>query len=76
MIDNNNIKYLHPLRPEIAPPLVNESLIKQMVDVITSQATGRSVKEMEQIRDEFLVGLLKLRADIEAKYGFNQGRFL
>ena len=30
---------------------------------------------LKQLRDEFLVGLLKLRADIETKYAFNQSRF-
>jgi len=58
----------------------NSDLSEEMVDRIVvdnqSQVAGRSLQEIEQMRDEFLVGLLKLRADIEAKYGFNQGRFL
>lgn len=68
--------HLPPLRSEIAAPVVDRSLVEQLVDGTTSQTAGRSIKEMEQIRDEFLVGLLKLRANIEAKYGFNQSRFL
>jgi len=51
-------------------------IVERIVAENQSQVSGRSLKEIEQIRDEFLVGLLKLRADIETKYGFNQGRFL
>ena len=55
---------------------LNEAMVDRIVTDNQSQVAGRSLKEIEHIRDEFLVGLLKLRADIEAKYGFNQGRFL
>ena len=51
-------------------------MVDRIVEENQSQIAGRSLQEIEQMRDDFLIGLLKLRADIEAKYGFNQGRFL
>ena len=50
-------------------------LIERLISGNKSQVTGKSLIEIEQMRDEFLVGLLKLRADIENKYGFHQSRF-
>ena len=64
-----------PLRPEISAPPVDKSLSLQVAEGARAQAAGRSSKEMEQMRDAFLVGLLKLRRDIEETYGFDQGRF-
>ena len=57
-------------------PDLSEAIAERIVEDTQSQVAGRSVNEMEQMRDEFLVGILKLRADIEAKYSFNQSRFL
>ena len=57
-------------------PDLSEKIVERIVEDSQSQVAGRSLKEMEQMRDEFLVGVLKLRADIETKYGFNQSRFL
>ena len=55
---------------------LSEEAAKGILKDAQSQVSGRSLREIEQMRDEFLVGVLKLRADIEAKYGFNQSRFL
>ena len=52
------------------------NVINRAITENQSQVAGRSLHEIEQMRDEFLVGVLKLRRKIEAKYGFNQGRFL
>ena len=41
-----------------------------------SQISGRSLEEMEVMRDEFLVGVLTLSQHIETKYGFSEGRFI
>jgi len=57
-------------------PDLNEEAIEGILEETQLQVAGRSLKDMEQMRDEFLVGLLKLRAEIEAKYGFDQSRFL
>lgn len=61
---------------KMMPPEITEDLVDRMTAGIKAQAAGRNVQELERIRDEFLVGTLKLRADIEAKYGFSQSRFL
>lgn len=53
----------------------NLELIERMITGNQSQVAGRSLTEIEQMRDEFLVGLLKVRADIERKYGFDAGSF-
>ena len=50
-------------------------LIERIVSGNQSQVAGKTLQEIEQLRDEFLVGLLKLRTNIEAKYGFDQSRF-
>lgn len=50
-------------------------LIEKIISGNQSQVAGHSLRELEQMRDEFLVGLIKLRADIETKYAFNQSRF-
>ena len=55
---------------------MDETLIDRIVKENQLQVAGRSPQEIEQIRDELLVGLLKLRANIKTKYGFDQGRFL
>ena len=61
---------------DVSSPDLSKVLVDRIVAENQSQVAGRSLKQIEQMRDEFLVGLLKLRANIEAKYGFNQGRFL
>ena len=40
-----------------------------------TQVAGRSLETLQQMRDEFLVGVLKLRADIKDKYGFDGSRY-
>lgn len=61
---------------KLKSPDLSEEMVDRIVTDNQSQVAGRSLQEIEHIRDEFLVGLLKLRADVEVKYGFNQGRFL
>ena len=53
-------------------PDLSDATIEDMVNNTLAQVAGRSLNEMEQMRDEFLVGVLKLRADIKAKYGFDR----
>lgn len=53
----------------------DSDLIERILTGNQSQVAGRSLRELEQIRDEFLVGVLKLQADIQEKYGFTQSRF-
>ena len=65
-----------PVVSKFKSPDLSEAMVDRIVADTQSQLAGRSLQEVEHIRDEFLVGLLKLRADIEAKYGFDQGRFL
>ena len=60
-------------------PMFEASYLERVGRIVAEnqlQVAGRSLEEIEQVRDEFLVGVLKLRADIEAKYGFNKGQFL
>jgi len=57
-------------------PHLSEEIVNNIVKSTDLQVAGRSLKEIENMRDEFLVGLLKLRTEIETKYGFDQGRFL
>ena len=64
-----------PLRPEMAAPTVDKALSLNIAEGALAQAAGHSSAEMAQMRDGFLVNVLKLRADIEARYGFKNGRF-
>ena len=56
-------------------PELDAQTIEAMTLDIQGQVAGRSLNDMEQIRDEFLVGLIKLRADINAKYGFDRSGY-
>lgn len=56
-------------------PELNQTQVECVVEDTLSQVAGRNLQEIEQMRNEFLVGVLKLRADIESRYGFTQGRF-
>ncbi len=60
----------------LVPPEFTEALIDDVANGIAEQTTGRSVKEIAFIRDEFLIGILKLRAEIKDKYGFESGRVI
>lgn len=57
------------------PQRISDKTKMAIVENALSQTSGHSLDTMEKMRDEFLVGLLKLRADIDARYGFNQGAF-
>lgn len=67
---------LQPNLSKMMPPAITEELIERMSAGIKAQAAGRNVQELERIRDEFLVGVLNLRANIECKYGFKQSCIL
>jgi len=60
---------------KLESPGLSEEMIDGILTDTQSQVAEHSLKEIEKMRDEFLVGLLKTRADIEAKYDFKQGRF-
>ncbi len=60
---------------KLAAPDMSKGLIDQMTKSINKQVDGHSAEEICAMRDEFLVGVLKLRKQIEVKYGFRQGRF-
>ena len=49
------------------PGTLTEKILEMVVDNTVSQIGDRSPEFLEKIRDEFLVGVLKLRAEIEAK---------
>ena len=53
-------------------PTLDTQTIDAMALDMKQQVAGKNLNEMEQMRDEFLVGLLKLRADINAKYGVDR----
>ena len=55
---------------------LDEVVVNRILQENQRQIAGRSHQDIQQMRDEFLVGVLKLRADIEAKYGFNGSGFL
>ena len=57
-------------------PDLNQEDISRLMEDIESQTTGYSLATMEKMRDEFLLGVLKLRTDIEGKYGFDRGCFV
>lgn len=57
-------------------PELDKAAVEQIIDDTQSRVAGRSLHTMEKMRDEFLVGLIKLRTGIEAKYGFSQSCFL
>ena len=65
-----------PSNSRLQPPKMDDELIGLMASGTEAQAAERSAVEMERMRDEFLVGVLKLRSEIETRYGFSQGRFL
>lgn len=53
----------------------DERTKEAMVNDVQAQVAGHSLESLQQMRDEFLVGVLKLRADIKAKYGFDSSRY-
>ena len=57
-------------------PDLKQNTIDTILAATDSQVQGHDLQTLEKIRDEFLVGVLTLRASIEKKYGFNQSRFL
>jgi len=56
-------------------PQLDKLTQQSMVDSLQRQIAERPLQDLEQIRDEFLVGVLKQRAAIYAKYGFDSSRF-
>ena len=51
--------------PTLRTPEVTDELKQTIVDGVLAEADGRSVEELERIRDEMLVGLLTVRARAE-----------
>ncbi len=62
-------------RSKLAGPEMTPALIDNLVAGMDGQAQGHSAEELCAMRDEFLVGVVKLRKQVAAKYGFSQGRF-
>jgi len=58
-------------RSRLVAPEMTDILIGRIADGTHEQAAGRNIEELELMRDEFLVGLLKLRANIKTKYSLN-----
>ena len=52
-------------------PDPDDQMIESILNTVQAQVGGRSLKILQQMRDEFLVGVLKLRADIKDKYNFD-----
>jgi carnitine 3-dehydrogenase len=50
------------------PPELTPELVRRMVDGTAAQQAGRSVKELEQYRDKFLIRLLALKREIDPSY--------
>jgi len=59
MLDHCGAALLEPWTRLQAPPLTAE-LREQLVQGCLRQARGRSVAELEELRDKFLAGLLSL----------------
>ena len=66
-----NSYYSHFQGPELS-----EKTRAAIVENTLSQASGRNLDTMEKMRDEFLIGVIKLRDEIETKYEFDGGRFV
>jgi len=56
-------------------PDPDDEAVEAMVNTVQAQAAGHNLEAMQQMRDEFLVGVLKLRADMKEKYGFDSSRY-
>jgi len=53
----------------------NDQMVETMVNEMEARVKGHSLSTLQQMRDEFLVGLLKLRADIKDRYDFDGSGF-
>lgn len=56
-------------------PELDGGTAEAMVNDMQTQVAGRSLETLQHMRDEFLVGVLKLRASIKDKYGFDSSRY-
>jgi len=56
-------------------PTLNDKDVDSIIAAADTQVQGHSLETLKKIRDEFLVGVLQLRASIEAKYSFDKSRF-
>ena len=54
---------------------LDELTTESTLNTIEDQVAGRSLKTLQNMRDEFLIGVLKLRADIKNKYEFDRSRY-
>ena len=53
----------------------SQQTIETIIGDTQAQMAGRSRQSLEEMRDEFLVGVLKLRAEIKDKYNFDGGAY-
>ena len=52
---------------KLEAPELTEELSRRMIEGTRRQAAGRSVKQLERERDDFLIGILELRQNFRAK---------
>ena len=52
---------------KLKAPELTEELSRRMIEGTRRQAAGRSIKQLERERDDFLIGILELRQNYRAK---------